>query len=103
MFSRVGENLYRLESSGDYYGFLKRGRKQIRRSLKTNDRALARRRLSELREEVAALQSQSASDLTFEIVAQCWLASVQHSFKESTVTRRRRCIARNPWPGCSAR
>ena len=45
VFHKVGPNLYRLKSSGTYYGLFKRSGKQIRRSLKTTDGALARRRL----------------------------------------------------------
>lgn len=40
MFHRVAENLYRLETSGGYYGLVKRGDKQFRRSLRTKDRKL---------------------------------------------------------------
>jgi hypothetical protein len=43
-FKNVGENLYRHTPSGNYYALLKRNGKQFRRSLKTNDRALASRR-----------------------------------------------------------
>ena len=47
VFRKVAQNLYRLESSGVYYALFKRSGKQIRKSLKTVDPALARRRLSE--------------------------------------------------------
>ena len=43
----VAENLYRLESSGGYYALVKKAGKQFRRSLKTNDRKLAERRLGD--------------------------------------------------------
>jgi hypothetical protein len=36
VFHHVGENLYRLESSGEYYGFFKKQGKQFHRSLKIN-------------------------------------------------------------------
>ena len=45
-FVRVGENLYRVKETGGYYALVKRNRKQIRRSLKTTDKALAKRRLN---------------------------------------------------------
>lgn len=54
-FNKVGENLYRLESTSGYYALLKRGDKQFRRSLKTKDRKLADRRLAALREEIGNL------------------------------------------------
>ena len=47
-FVRVGENLYRIKETGEYYALIKRNRKQIRRSLKTQDKALAKRRLNTL-------------------------------------------------------
>tara|TARA_B100000614_G_scaffold52624_1_gene45316 strand:- start:1286 stop:1555 length:270 start_codon:yes stop_codon:yes gene_type:complete len=40
-FVRVGENLYRIKETGGYYALVKRNRKQIRRSLKTTDKALS--------------------------------------------------------------
>ena len=46
-FRKVGENLYRLNTTGGYYALLKRGGKQIRKSLKTTDKKLAKRRLVE--------------------------------------------------------
>ena len=50
-FKRVSENLYKVIETGGYYALVKRGGKQIRRSLKTTDKALARRRLAELEGE----------------------------------------------------
>jgi hypothetical protein len=51
VFHKVAENLFRLESSGAYYALLKKSGKQFRRSLKTQDRKLADRRLKELRSD----------------------------------------------------
>jgi integrase len=62
---RVGENLYRNPSSGIYYALLKRDRKQIRKSLKTADRATANRLLADLRKKVARLNSGEAKNLPF--------------------------------------
>ena len=56
-FRKVGENLYRLKTSGTYYALLKRGGKQIRKSLKTKDKELAARKLGELREKVSRLNT----------------------------------------------
>lgn len=91
-FRHVGENLYRRESSGVYYALVKRGRKQFRRSLKTTDKALAKRRLAELRTEVASLVIHDAGTLTFEMVAQRWQDISRHTVKESTATRRQGCV-----------
>ena len=43
MFHKIAENLYRLESSGEYYALVKKGGKQFRRSLRIRDRKLAER------------------------------------------------------------
>ena len=88
-FHRVASNLYRRTSSGVYYALVKRGGKQFRKSLKTNDAALARRRVNEFREEVGSLVSHDAGKMTFEIVAERWLASERHTLKESTALRRK--------------
>jgi integrase len=88
VFNKVGENLYRLDSTGGYYALLKRGDKQFRRSLKTNDRRLAERRLAELRAQIGNLSLTEATTITFEDVAKRWLATNQHAMKQSSVERR---------------
>ena len=80
VFHKVGQNLYRLESSSGYYGLFKRGGKQIRRSLKTTDAALARRRLAAIREKVARLnQTKGSSRIAFAELADRWLNNVRVS------------------------
>ena len=69
VFHKVAENLYRLESSGGYYALVKRAGKQFRRSLKTKDRKLAERRLSDLKAKVGALRISDDADLNFRQVA----------------------------------
>jgi integrase len=91
-FAKVGQNLYRLQSTDGYYGLVKRGDKQFRRSLKTKDRKLAERRLTEMRSQVANLTITDESDCEFRELADRWLETVQHSMKESTVVRRQLCI-----------
>lgn len=61
----AGENLFRNQSSGIYYALFKRDGKQIRRSLKTADKELARRKLSDLREQVQRLTADDAKTLPF--------------------------------------
>lgn len=61
----VGENLYRSDASGIYYALFKRDGKQIRRSLKTADKELARRKLADLREQIQRLNSDDAKALPF--------------------------------------
>src|SRR3954464_10617083 len=67
---KVAENLYRSDSSGVYYSLFKRGGKQFRKSLKTDDRKLAERRLAEVRGKVDNLVSTGDAKLTFWQVAE---------------------------------
>ncbi|HWB99610.1 MAG TPA: tyrosine-type recombinase/integrase [Bryobacteraceae bacterium] len=92
VFHRVAENLYRLETSGGYYALLKRGDKQFRRSLKTKDRKLAERRLTDLRTQVGSLTVGEDARLGFDEVADRWKAATQHGLKPSSVLRRETCI-----------
>jgi integrase len=93
VFHKVAQNLYRLESSGTYYALFKRASKQIRRSLKTTDSALARRRLNELREKVSRLnQTKGASKLTFASLAERWLANHRVHLKEKSISRLDTCL-----------
>src|SRR5439155_15961861 len=80
-FKNVGENLYRHTPSGNYYPLLKRGGKQFRRSLKTNDRTLANRRLADLRQRIANLTLSDTTNATFEALAKSWLDGVRHALK----------------------
>ncbi len=92
VFNKVGENLYRLQSTGTYYGLLKRASKQFRRSLKTTDRKLAERRLAELRQQVGNLSLSEDSKANFADIARRWLDATRHALKESTVRRRETCV-----------
>lgn len=92
LFHRVGENLYRLATTGGYYGLVKRGGKQFRRSLRTKDRKLAERRLAELRDKVANLALTEDSRLPFEEIAKRWISVCQHRLKPSSILRRQTCI-----------
>ena len=89
VFHRVAENLYRLEQSGGYYALLKRGDKQFRRSLKTKDRQLAERRLTELRSQVGNLSISDDARLSFDEIGERWVATTVHALKPSTALRRR--------------
>jgi len=84
---RVGECLYRSQSSQTYYAIIKRGGKQIKRSLKTKDGALARRRLAELLEQSVALSQCENSGISFAALADQWLTAAGTSMKPSTKLR----------------
>lgn len=92
VFHRVAENLYRLEQSGGYYALLKRADKQFRRSLKTKDRKLAERRLSEFRAQVGKLTTSGEDRLSFEELAKRWKEATCHTVKASTAKRWDSCI-----------
>jgi len=88
-YTRVAECLYRSDASGIYYALLKKGGKQIRRSLKTTDRKLAERRLADFREQLGRLESRrDSSRMTFDEVATRWLNTWRGHLKASSVRDR---------------
>ena len=91
-FQWVGPNLYRLDSTGGYYALLKRADKQFRRSLKTHDRKLAERRLSELREKVANLSTEDEARVTFAELATRWVSLSKDALKPKAVLRKESAI-----------
>jgi integrase len=92
VFHRVAENLYRLDTSGGYYALVKRGNKQFRRSLRTKDRKLADRRLSEFCAQVGSLKITAEAGQSFDEVANRWMAVTSHTLKPSSALRRELCI-----------
>ena len=87
-FNKVGPNLYR-DSVGRYYLLVKKSGKQFRRSLKTTDPALAKRRLREFLERAGQLSTDGTnSSIRFEDLAQRWLASKTAELKASSAYRR---------------
>ena len=61
----VGDCLYRSSLTGVYYGIFERDRRQVKRSLKTADRELAKRRIEELRRKVERLTADDSKTLPF--------------------------------------
>lgn len=89
-FQKVGECLYRHVTSGIYYALVKRGGKQIRRSLKTKDRQLAQRRLAEFREKVGRLTADAKTGrTTFADLAEQWFATASVRLKPASAARKR--------------
>lgn len=76
-----------LENSKIYYAILKRSGKQIKRSLKTTDQALAKRRLAELTEKAAHLARSENAHITFPALAHRWLEVSVASTKPSSRKR----------------
>jgi integrase len=88
---RVGENLY-VNDHGVYFAWFSLRGKQIKRSLKTNDKTLARRRLGELREKAGRLHGGEQRNIRFEELTKLWLESIRSEVKTSTYDRRVVCI-----------
>ena len=63
-FTKIAENLYR-HNNGMYYCLFKKNGKQFRKSLKTSDPALARRRRDEERDKVERLATADARKMPF--------------------------------------
>jgi integrase len=100
-FQKVAECLYRYSSNGIYYARLKRPGKEIRRSLRTSDRDLAKRRLARLREEQAEIDPASEK-MSLHELCERFLKTVQHQ-KPKTVERKTLIVRRiqRDWPGGS--
>jgi integrase len=95
---RVGESLYRYSSNGVYYARIKSGGKEIRRSLRTTDRVLARRNLAALKGELRQVD-RSQGRVTLAELCDRYLKTIQHQ-KPKTVERKTFIVARikRDWP-----
>ncbi len=71
---------------------LKRADKQFRRSLKTHDRKLAERRLSELREKVGNLTTDDEARVTFAELAKRWVSLSAGTLKPRAILRKESAI-----------
>jgi len=92
ILNKVGHCLYRSEKSKIYYAILKRYGNQIKRSLRTNDMALAKRRLSELQEKASRLCTSDNAKITFAELGKKWLQVVVASLKPSSFLRQTQII-----------
>jgi hypothetical protein len=63
---------------------LRRGGKQIKRSLKTTDSVLAKRRLADFEEKASRLAPGASGKITFADLAKRWLEAVAPAMKKST-------------------
>jgi integrase len=95
---KVGECLYRYSSNGVYYARIKTEGKEIKRSLGTTDRALAKRKLTLLREELHRVDP-SQGRITLTQLCVRYLNTIQHQ-KPKTVERKEAIIYRllRNWP-----
>jgi len=102
VWKKIGPCLYRYSPSGVYYGLIKSGGKQIRRSLDTNDLPLARRKLQNLRRDIELTDPELARR-TLESQAERFLPTVPGT--ASTLYNVRHAIKRMlaDWPKKSPR
>ena len=97
-FQKVGECLYRYSSNGVYYARIKTDGKEIRRSLGTTDRDLAKRNLKLLKEQQGQID-RSKSKITLFELCDTYLRTIQHQ-KPKTVERKTLIVNRIKahWP-----
>jgi integrase len=84
--------LYRSTDSGMFYGIFTRKGDQVKKSLKTTDKELARRRLESLRQKVARLNTKAGKAILFADLAKRWLDTVGGMMKPSSRLRRETAI-----------
>ena len=98
-FEKVAECLYRYSSNGVYYARFESQGKEIRRSLRTTDRATAKRKLGDLQRDLARTDL-SAGKCTLSDLCDRYLATIQHQ-KPKTVRRKQDIAAaiKRDFPG----
>src|SRR5258708_28536815 len=83
---KVGDCIYR-NAHGVYFAWFSVRGKQVKRSLKTNDRELARRRLVALRQNASRLHGSEYRNLRFEELGKLWLESTSRPAKQPPSNR----------------
>jgi integrase len=98
VFQKVGECLYRYSSNGVYYGRIRVDGKEIKRSLETTDRELAKRKLARFKEEQRQID-RSQGRLTLTELCDRYLKTIQHQ-KPKTIERKECIVGRikSDWP-----
>src|SRR5438874_6957606 len=98
VFQKVGESLYRYSSNRVYYARIKVNGKEVKRSLRTTDPALARRSLAALKDELRQTD-RSQGRVTLAELCDRYLKTIQHQ-KRKTVERKTFIISRikRDWP-----
>ena len=91
-FEKVGECLYRYLPTGKYYARFQVNGKELRRSLGTTDRALAKRKLADLQRSLARVDL-NAGRFSLGDLCERYLATVQNQ-RPKTVRRKRDIAAR---------
>jgi integrase len=92
VFEKVGECLYRYSSNGVYYGRIRVEGKEIKRSLETTDRELAKRKLARFKDEQRQID-RSQGKLALAELCDRYLRTIQHQ-KPKTVERKKCIVGR---------
>lgn len=97
-FQKVGECLYRYSPNGVYYARIKTDGKEIKRSLRTTDREIAKRELAQFRDEQRQID-QSQRRLTLAELCNRYIKTVQHQ-KPKTLKQKKYVVAKikDDWP-----
>ena len=97
----MGECLHRYTSNGTYYACVQKEGKEFRRSLRTTDRAVARRKLADFQREIIYTLP-GANRMMVAQLADLSLATQQH-LERSTRKDKGRIVRRikDSWPGSS--
>jgi integrase len=100
-FEKVGPCLYRYTTTGTYYALVKVKGKQVRRSLGTDDRALAKRRLADLHRDLLRVDV-GAGRISLADLCERFLTTVANQ-SASTLEQKSQIAKRikNEWPGGS--
>ena len=96
-FCRVAENLYRYSASGVYYARFRANGKEVRKSLRTVDRSLAKRRLTEELENASRVDAKIGK-MTLEELLRLFEERLSQ-FAPKTVSTRRsllKCFKETP-------
>lgn len=100
-FEKVGECLYRNSSSGTYYALVKVRGKQIKRSLRTEVLAEARRKLRDFKADIGRIDH-SKSKNTLAHYADAYFASCQSRSPKALKNKKRVVdLIKSDWPGGS--
>lgn len=84
-FKRVAQCLYRNTANDIYYALVKKRGKQHRKSLKTHDRQLAERRLTDFRSQVGLMVAPTQDrNITFMELAKDWFDAAKTRYKASS-------------------
>lgn len=90
---RIADNIYRSDTSGILYAILTKDGRQFRRSLKTDNKTIARARLEKFRAELLESpdnrRDSELATLRFDQLAELWLQSTAATLRPRTAERRR--------------